>query len=602
MAEVLPTPAQPWMAGANGAPMPPTNMTTEPAQPEMADTATAGLSGAAPGAITKAPAQPPEPHVSVARHILEALGGAAGPMGWAKSVIAGGLAGAANVGTIPEGGGALTGIARGAAGFQQYQRQQALDAQAKQKEQFEQQMKQKADARAEQALQNQTLETNAQVATANARTLATIHEDQRAQALAPYMEEEKRVNLDNIHDARAKSAAEIKAIAIRAGVDPKDLEESHTSYDNATPQQVHSVGSGDTLLLHNGEVAKQGEDGVGVHAVSGGISLFDKPLKTDTKVISGYEFDAKGNPVPKTTTMSAGHTVADAYALYLAAQEDLSSHQAQLTAAADLSKKQSEAQTAGVTAQNAQANETLSQRGKVADIRLKGAEAEKSALEQQLLQKQIDDPDSMTPKEVHALQKSGQAESSKTQKDFNTFLQSANSIEGSIKLAKGGNELASAIIPLQGTLFITTAEGVKRINETELSGVAGSGNIIRRGQNAYEKFVNGDTSEGTKADLAALIEVYKKAKYQQYLNNEDVTAKNYRLGDSQTVFDITGNPTTLGEARKKVTQEAAPTAKGEAGKIHANMTDFAQHYAGAKGEIFSDDGKTWYYADGSIVK
>jgi len=375
----LPSPASSWMMGANAGPQP-ASMTTEPAQPEMADTATAGLSGNAPG--SKAPVQQqPEPHVSVARHILEALGGAAGPMGWAKSVIAGGLAGAANVGTVPEGGGALTGAARGVAGYQQLQRQQALDAQAKQKEQFEQQMKQKADARAEQALQNQTLETNAQVATANARTLATIHEDQRAQALAPYMEEEKRVNLDNIHDARAKSAAEIKAIAIRAGVDPKDLEESHTSYDNATPQQVHSIGSGDTLLLHNGEVAKQGEDGVGVHAVSGGINLFDKPLKTDTKVISGYEFDAKGNPVPKFTTMSAGHTVADAYALYLAAQEDLSSHQAQLTAAADLSKKQSEAKTAGVTAEHAEANQRLEARSKEAEIGLKGAEAGKATAE-----------------------------------------------------------------------------------------------------------------------------------------------------------------------------------------------------------------------------
>jgi hypothetical protein len=63
----------------------------------------------------------------MARHIVDALSGASGPMGWAKSVIAGGLAAAANVGKVPEGSGWLAGAARGVQGVQELDRQKMLD-------------------------------------------------------------------------------------------------------------------------------------------------------------------------------------------------------------------------------------------------------------------------------------------------------------------------------------------------------------------------------------------------------------------------------------------------------------------------------------------
>ena len=40
--------------------------------------------------------------------------------------------------------------------------------------------------------------------------------------------------------------------------------------------------------------------------------------------------------------------------------------------------------------------------------------------------------------------------------------------------------MAAAVAPLQGTLFITTSEGVRRINETELRGVTGAGSLVQR--------------------------------------------------------------------------------------------------------------------------
>src|SRR6266852_8310531 len=111
------------------------NTTASPVTPPEIDEnggAMSGLGGQAPivaGAARPAVTGPatPEPHESVARHILDALGNASGPMGWAHSIIAGGLAGAANVGEAPYGAGALYGASRAAAGVQQFQRQKMLD-------------------------------------------------------------------------------------------------------------------------------------------------------------------------------------------------------------------------------------------------------------------------------------------------------------------------------------------------------------------------------------------------------------------------------------------------------------------------------------------
>jgi hypothetical protein len=73
----LPTPASPFMMGANSGPNAPApaSPTTEPEQPDISSSsAAAGLSGNAPAVGNAAmEKQPPPPHVSVATHILDAL-------------------------------------------------------------------------------------------------------------------------------------------------------------------------------------------------------------------------------------------------------------------------------------------------------------------------------------------------------------------------------------------------------------------------------------------------------------------------------------------------------------------------------------------------
>ena len=121
-------------------------MATLPPPLPAEDATQAGLGGAiqTPQEQPAAPAtEPPEPHETFARHIVTALGGGSDPMGWARSVIGGGLTAAANVGKVPEGAGWLAGAARGAQGVTDLRRQQMLDQQHTAQVQQEMQLKHK---------------------------------------------------------------------------------------------------------------------------------------------------------------------------------------------------------------------------------------------------------------------------------------------------------------------------------------------------------------------------------------------------------------------------------------------------------------------------
>lgn len=511
--------------------------------------------------------QPGTDNASVGQHVLHGLSGILSHLG-------AGLEGAANVGTAPKGAGALYGFSKGAQGYADVRRQQTQDAQKKAQQQFENDEKTKADKRADVLLQNNTASTNAEVALHNAQLIGATHADQQAQALAPYMIAEEKSKLDNINNQRTAAEVDLKKHLIEAGVSADELEEDFQTIAQLPPGTAQNASAGKVMGVGNGQAAANGEDKDGVHLISNPQEVLGRKLQKDTQILTGYQPNKNGGFDPIKKTVSAGTTLSSVLAAHDAAMDQLSQQQDQLS-------------------------KSTKQRLENVQIRNQQAEADQHVLAGQLIKKQLDDPDSLTPKEVHELQKSGQSESSKSQKDYNTFLQSANSIQGSIRASKNGNELASAVLPLQGTLFITTAEGVKRINETELSAVKGSGDIVRRGVNAYQAFINGDTSQGTKNDLANLIDVYKTAKYQQYINNEAVTAKNYRLGDKESVFDQNGKPTTLGAAQEKLN----PTAQGDAGKVHAKLADFAQATATKEhGTLYTDDGKTWYKPDGSIYQ
>jgi hypothetical protein len=110
-----------------------------------------------------------------------------------------------------------------------------------------------------------------------------------------------------------------------------------------------------------------------------------------------------------------------------------------------------------------------------------------------------------------------------------------------------GNEMAAAVAPLQGTLFVTTAEGVKRINETELGGVSGVGSLVQRINGALGKTSGkGPLSDQLKDDMSKLVDLYTASKHDGYLKNVAYTQKLRGMDPNDTpVMDQNGAVTTL---------------------------------------------------------
>jgi hypothetical protein len=141
------------------------------------------------------------------------------------------------------------------------------------------------------------------------------------------------------------------------------------------------------------------------------------------------------------------------------------------------------------------------------------------------------------------LQKQGINNLQKQSDTYSQFLSTANSLKQSLAAAQNGNEMAAAVAPLQGTLFVTTAEGVKRINNTELQGVEGAGSLVQRINGALGKQTGkGPLSDSLKQDMSKLVDLYQQSKYAVYKNQAGYTQKLHGLNPATTpILDANGN-------------------------------------------------------------
>ena len=144
---------------------------------------------------------------------------------------------------------------------------------------------------------------------------------------------------------------------------------------------------------------------------------------------------------------------------------------------------------------------------------------------------------------ANELQKQGISNLQKQSDTYSQFLSTANSLKNSLAAAQDGNEMAAAVAPLQGTLFVTTAEGVKRINQTELQGVEGAGSLVQRINGELGKLTGkGPLSDQLKNDMASLVDLYTASKYDAYKNQAGYTQKLHGLDPAKTpILDAHGN-------------------------------------------------------------
>ena len=172
-----------------------------------------------------------------------------------------------------------------------------------------------------------------------------------------------------------------------------------------------------------------------------------------------------------------------------------------------------------------------------------------------------------TAQNANQVQRQGIESLQKQSDSYTQFRSTADSLKNSLAAASNGNEMAAAVAPLQGTLFITTSEGVKRINETELKGVSGAGSLVQRINGALGKATGeGPLSQQLKDDMAKLVDIYTDAKYASYKKQTDYTKKLHGL-DPQKTPVLSKDGSIEGEAP---TQSAPKMirARDPQGKLH----------------------------------
>lgn len=144
---------------------------------------------------------------------------------------------------------------------------------------------------------------------------------------------------------------------------------------------------------------------------------------------------------------------------------------------------------------------------------------------------------------------------------YSEFASKANVLKANIQASKDGNEMASAISPLAGTLFIVKGEGgISRINETEVRGIAGAGDLATRINGAISKQTTGASwPDSLKNDMVKLVDLYTDAKYQSYQKQASYTQKLHGLDAGTTpILDREGNTTTLRAPQATPTKSSTP--------------------------------------------
>lgn len=567
----LPTPAAAW----NGPTVPPFQPQDTSNPPEMDSPAATGLSGGMIGAPA-APAAPPEPHVSVAQHILSALGASSGePMAWAKSILAGGLAGAANVGTVPSGGGWLTGAARGAAGLQQEKRQAALDESKLADEKMQRTM------------------WNTQVAGETQR-------QNEAAELFKYAPAEHQAKLQELADEHMKFTQQQLAVFSAAGINLSDYAEIKDSKDLSPEQKQGLLSHPPTLLaVPNGEAHGAGEDNAGVHLVPT-EALMGARLKKDMPV-SIPATDDKGNPITKTITVVAGTGAMDAAAIIQGAKNAIDAKQTALLRQADVQQAINKNRAEELKNQPPSKDQTDIFLGKtlpgythVPDAQQKGLQAEAKAartvaeldkVQERALQletlgtnRELAQSNMRANKETSIkseLGKKGVDDVIKTWTDpqhgFTQVQAQAEMTKNSIQAGADGNGLATSLTPTMVVLGVNNFGQTHRISPAEATAAGAPGGVAERFNAWITKASSGKLSpqlakEGTDIMDSLIVYAHRKA-----ITNTRVIVGNSGLDASAvTVTDIHGNPDTLAHQIQVSTppQGALSTGKGSDGKLY----------------------------------
>jgi hypothetical protein len=124
----------------------------------------------------------------------------------------------------------------------------------------------------------------------------------------------------------------------------------------------------------------------------------------------------------------------------------------------------------------------------------------------------------------------------KAEAAYRTAQQGANTMRDMVGMADAGNKMSAQMLPLEGALEITTAQGVRRINRTEVDQYAGGGSLFDKVAGEIGKVAAGQPiPSNIRNDIRKLTDAQEKAAYSTYKAAYDSATKRYGLTGEQAL-------------------------------------------------------------------
>jgi hypothetical protein len=160
----------------------------------------------------------------------------------------------------------------------------------------------------------------------------------------------------------------------------------------------------------------------------------------------------------------------------------------------------------------------------------------------------------------------------KAEQQFRTAQQGANTMRDMLAQADAGNKMSAQMLPLEGALQITTAQGVHRINRTEVDQFQGAGSLFDKIQGELGKVSAGQPiPPNIRNDIRKLVAAQEKQAYSTYKGAYDSAAKRYHLDDEAPLPEPGGEGPASGSSGKAVSLKAAMGLPVNKGKSEADV-------------------------------
>jgi hypothetical protein len=122
----------------------------------------------------------------------------------------------------------------------------------------------------------------------------------------------------------------------------------------------------------------------------------------------------------------------------------------------------------------------------------------------------------------------------KAEGEYRSAQQGASTMRDMLDQADAGNRMSAQMLPLEGALAITTAQGVHRINRTEVDQFAGGGSLYDRIAGELGKVSEGQPiPKNIRNDIRKLTDMQEKAAYSKYKGAHESATQRYHLTDEK---------------------------------------------------------------------